>query len=164
MRLFLSWLAFICGTYIIQSSLLPLVAYNGISPDLLLLLVVSLGFLQGRRLGVFIGFLVGLLQDLVTGSFFGVNIFSKMLLGYASGVFSNRVFKEQAFLPLFASILASMINYFVILLIMVLLGYRFNLAAHLQSVLLPMVWYNVLLAVPMHRFVSVMCERLTEKK
>ncbi len=164
MRIFLLWLAFVCGLFVVQSSLLPMVAYSGISPDLLLLMVVSISFLKGSRMGVFMGFLAGLLQDLLTGTFFGVNIFSKMLIGYIGGIFSNRVFKEQVFLPLFASLLATVFNYAVLLLIMLLLGYSYSMPSHLEKVLLPMLWYNVLFAVPVHLLTSSMCERLAVKK
>ena len=164
MKIFLLWLAFVCGMFVVQASLLPLVSYGGISPDLLLLMVVSISFLRGSRMGVFMGFLAGLLQDLVTGTFFGMNIFSKMLIGYVGGVFSNRVFKEQVFLPLFASALATVLNYAVVLLIMFLLGYSYSIPSHLETVLLPMLWYNVLLAVPVHILTARMCETFAEKK
>ena len=164
MRVFLLWLAFVCGMFVVQASMLPLVSYGGISPDLLLLMVVSISFLRGSRMGVFLGFLAGMLQDLVTGTFFGMNIFSKMLIGYVCGIFSNRVFKEQVFLPLFASLLATVLNYVVILIIMFLLGYAYSMPSHLETVLLPMLWYNVLLAVPVHILTSGMCDKLAEKK
>ena len=164
MRIYLLWLAFVCGLFVVQASFLPLLSYGGISPDLMLLLVVSMSFLQGSRMGVFMGFLAGLLQDLVTGTFFGVNIFSKMLIGYIGGIFSNRVFKEQVFLPLFASVLATGLNYVIVLLIMLLLGYSYSMPSHLETVLLPMLWYNVLLAVPVHILTGRMCGMLAEKK
>ncbi len=163
MKKFLQWLVFVGGMYVLQISLLPLAAYHGISVDLLLLITVSFSFLRGGHLGVLMGFLLGLLQDLATGTFFGMNIFSKMVIGYFCGSFSNRVFKEQFFLPVLASLVATALNYFILALVMVLLGYRFNLVLHMQMVLLPMLGYNVLLAYPVHRFVYALCEKTKEK-
>ena len=164
MKIFFCWLGFLASAHVLQTSLLPFIGFRGVSPDLLLLLVVSFSFLRGSRLGVFMGFFAGLLQDLSMGTFFGINIFTKMLVGYICGAFSNRVFKEQVFLPIMASAIATTMSYFILALIMVLLGYRFNLMLHLQSVLLPMLWYNVLFAYPMHRWVYMLCEYLKEKK
>ena len=55
-------------------------------------------------------------------------------------------------------------NYFILALIMVLLGYRFNLMVHMQNILLPMVCFNVLFAYPVHCIVYAVCERTKEKK
>ena len=74
-------LAFMLLLYVGQSSLLPFIAFHGVSADLLLLLVVSVAFLRGAKVGALVGFLAGLLQDLATGTFFGVDIFAKMLIG-----------------------------------------------------------------------------------
>lgn len=164
MRSFVLWLVLIGGAYVLQASLLPLIAYHRITVDLLLLLTLSVGFFRGTRFGAFVGFMAGLLQDLAVGSFFGVNILSKMLIGFCCGTFANRIFKEQFFLPLFASLAATIMNYFIFVAIMLLLGYRFNLLAHLQMTLLPMVVYNVIFAVPVHRIVYMFNEYVREKK
>ena len=155
--------AFTAGLYVLQTSLLPLIAYRGISPDLMLLLTVSFAFLRGARQGSLLGFLTGLMQDLSTGTFLGTNAFTHLLLGLVCGHFSDRVFKEQFFLPVLASLAATTANYFILALLMVLLGYRFNLVLHMQMVLLPMLGYNVLLAYPVHRFVYALCEKTKEK-
>ena len=101
-RKFLVWFVFVLILYVIQSSLLPFISIHGISADLLLLFVVSLSFQKGRRNGALIGFLSGLLQDLATGTFFGINVFIKMIVGYVCGRFSRQVYKEQFFLVIVA--------------------------------------------------------------
>lgn len=164
MKLVCAWGALVGALFVVQSSLLPMIAYHGTSADLLLAFVVSFAFLRGSRLGVLGGFFAGLLQDLATGTFFGTNIFCKMIIGYICGAFSNRVFKEQIFLPILSVALASALNYLILALLMVLLGYRFDLLVHASHVLLPMVIYNVLFALPVHYFVYMMCEWLKEKK
>ena len=90
---------FVVLLYVVQSSLLTLIAYRGIGPDLMLLLTVSYAFLRGMRYGGLMGFATGLLQDLAMGTFLGVHAFSQLLIGMFFGRFSDRVFKEQFFLP-----------------------------------------------------------------
>ena len=85
MNIFLGWLVMALGLYVLQSSFLPLVFFHGIGPDLLLLLTISYAFLKGNKLGSFMGFLLGLFEDLATGSFLGVNIFINMLVGFGCG-------------------------------------------------------------------------------
>ena len=154
---------YVIALYVIQSSLLPFLAWHEISADLLLVAVVSVSFLRGSREGVAFGFCAGLLQDLATGSFFGVNIFSKMVIGYGCGAFARHFFKEQYFLPVFSVIAASIANYFIILMFMILLGYRFDWKDQLSALLLPMVVFNAVFAFPVHYWTRRLSERFGAK-
>ena len=44
---------------------MPLIAINGVIPDLVLLATVSYAFLRGSAWGAFVGFLFGLIEDLI---------------------------------------------------------------------------------------------------
>ena len=52
----LVWIGAVLLTLIIQATLLPLIAYKGIRPDLLLIMVMSAGLLGGKEQGVGVGF------------------------------------------------------------------------------------------------------------
>ncbi len=150
--------------YVVQSSLLTLIAYRGIGPDLMLLVTVSYAFLRGMRYGGLMGFSTGLLQDLAMGTFLGIHAFSQLLIGLFFGRFSNRVFKEQFFLPVFASVAAIVANYFILALLMVLLGYRFNLVGNMESMLVPMLVYQLAFAYPVHRLTYALDKKLSTKE
>lgn len=160
---FCAWTGIVVALLTIQTSLLPRLSFHGVSTDFLLLLTVSFGFLKGARYGVLLGFCAGLLQDLVTGTFLGMNTFSKMLVGFSCGKMSDQVFKEQFFLPVFASLAAAAVQYFLLAVLMLLLGYRFHLAAHMQYTLLPMMCYQLIFAYPVHRLAYLTDQRLKEK-
>ena len=150
MNNFLKWTAFVGGLYVLQTSFFPLLSYHGISPDFMLLLTTSYAFLRGREQGALMGFATGMLQDLATGTFLGMNTFTHLLVGHLCGCFANRVFKEQFFLPVFASLGVTAANYFILALLMVLLGYRFNPVSNVQYMLLPMLIYQLAFAYPVH--------------
>ena len=158
------WAAATVALYVIQSSLLPMLSYHGLSTNLMLLWVVSFAFLKGHRFGLFMGFCAGLLQDLATGTFFGCNILSYMILAFICGKLSDRVVKEDFFLPILASVFAAIWHYFIFFVLMFLLGYRFQLMASMQYTLLPMVFYQLALAYPVHRIAYEVNRRLEEKK
>ena len=145
------WAVFTAALFVLQTSMLPLMAYHGVTADLLLLLTVSVAFLRGSKQGAFMGF-------------FGVNTLSRTLLGLLFGQFSDRVFKEQFFLPVLASVAATILNYFILALLMVLLGYRFNLESHVQQMLVPMLLYQLAFAYPVHYLTYRLDKRLEEKK
>ena len=164
MKKFGKWAASVIFLYVLQSSILPLLAFHGVSPNLMLLLVVSFAFLRGPYYGVLMGFCVGLMQDLATGTFFGIDVFSYMLISFICGKFSGQVFKDQLFLPVFASIVAAILHYFTLAAFMFLLGYHFNLMMHAQNTLLPMMCYQFVMAYPIHKLVCWMDRYIRDGK
>ncbi|MGL6015634.1 MAG: rod shape-determining protein MreD [Selenomonadaceae bacterium] len=163
MKFILIWGAVLVAAYVLQTAFLPLLNFNGIGMDLLLLVVVSFSLLKGQRFGILLGFMAGLLQDLASGTFFGMNTLSKMMIGYIFGLASQQVFKEKFFLPVIGAAMATGINYLVLALLMLLLGYRFNPLYNLENVLLPMLLYNVVAAFPVHLVVCWLCQKMKEK-
>lgn len=153
MKVFGLWTLLTAFFYVLQTSLLPIFAYNGVSTNFMLLLTVSTAFILGARKGVFMGFAAGLLQDLTTGSFFGCSIFSYMLIGFGCGKFSTHVFKEQFFVPVMASLPAAAFHYFMMLAFMFMLGYQLDVEQHVRRVLVPMLAYQFVFAYPIHRLV-----------
>ena len=147
------WAILTTGLYILQTSFLPMFGYRGISANLMLLLTVSVAYLLGHRYGIFMGFAVGLLQDLTTGSFFGCDILIYMLIGLLCGKFSDHIFKEQFLLPVLTSIFAAAMYYFIMVLFIYILGYNLNLKLSLQHTLIPLICYQFAFAYPIHKLV-----------
>ena len=164
MKKFLAWLLFVILIYSSQSSFLSLVYFHGIGPDMLLLMTCSAGFLKGKKLGSFYGFLFGLFEDAASGTFFGINAFTKLLVGYLCGIFSNRVLNDSFGLSVVAGFLNTLISFVIIEVIIMLLGYRFDIIAHLQFRLGPLLCYNVVFAWPVHCAVKWMFNKTDEKK
>ena len=146
MKTFAKWAALVIGLYILQTSLLPLVSYNGVSPNLMLLLTVSVAFLLGHRYGVFMGFAEGLLQDLTSGSF------------------SDQIFKDQFILPVISSFFTSTIHYFIMVMFTFLLGYHLNLQWSLQYTLLPLLCWQFIFAYPIHKLVLKFDKSISVKR
>jgi rod shape-determining protein MreD len=144
------WIVVICLLYILQCALIPLVTLNGIKPDLLLITVLSTGLLVGKEKGVAIGFFAGLLADLASGGVFGSHTLSKMAIGYGAGMLERKVFKENILLPLLAVMVATVIHSVLMTGILVFLGFRVEFFSLVLYNLLPLLAYNVIVAVPIH--------------
>lgn len=151
MRL-LVWGLLLIIALILQATLVPLIAVQGIRPDLLLLAVVSSGLLLGKEQGVGIGFFAGLLQDLASGNIFGLNVLSKMTTGYVAGLLERKVFKENILLPVLAIVVATFFNGAITIFLMLVFGHKLDLPLAAMNVAMTSV-YNAILAVPMHRAV-----------
>lgn len=158
------WIAFVYILYILQSSVLPLLAINRVSTDFMLLFTVSFAFLHGSEKGAYAGFLTGLLQDLATGTFFGINTFAKMLIGFVCGMSSNHVYKEQMLLPVTAAVSASLANDIILAGFILLLGYDFDFIQLFSKNWLVILLYNAAFALPVHYGVYSLFQRFTETK
>ena len=135
----------------VQTSFLPLLAIYGTSPDLLLLVTTSTAFLRGRRIGAFVGFSLGLLTDLATGTYFGMHTLTFLFVGYLIGCFSRRVLEEKLFLPIAAAVLVTPFVYFVFFLLMVFVfGYQLHILYHIEHTFLVMLLYQVVFSYPVH--------------
>ena len=145
------WALLTSMLYVLQTSFMPMFSYGGISVNFMLLFTMSIAFILGHRYGVFIGFATGLLQDLSTGTYFGCDIFSFMLIGLLCGKFSDHIFKDQIFLPILASLFVTTLHYFIIAAFIFMLGYKLNLQLNLQYTLIPMICYQFVFAYPIYK-------------
>ena len=136
---------------VIQATLVPLIAINGVRPDVLLIIVVSVALLLGKEHGAGLGFFAGLLQDLASGNIFGLNILSKLATGYFAGVMERKVFKENVLLPILAVAVATVFNSLIMLLMMAVLGFSIDLPSALINIVYVVI-YNAVFAIPVHKF------------
>ena len=89
------YLVLLGAVLILQTTVLDYVAIQGVKPDLVILLVVFSGFLLGTREGAFLGFVGGLVEDLFSGSYIGLNALSNMAAGYLAGAAGERLYREN---------------------------------------------------------------------
>lgn len=70
---------------LIQASLAARASIFGVTPDLVLLVLVYIGISGGRVDGVVFGFLAGLLQDTYAPGHMGTNALAKSIVGFVVG-------------------------------------------------------------------------------
>ena len=76
--------------------------FNGLSvaggkPDFVLILVVFFAIFRGSVQGGLMGAALGMMEDLMTGRFIGINALCKGLLGYLAGVSERNLYKNNFF-------------------------------------------------------------------
>ncbi len=82
---------------VIQVSFIWLIAiskYN-ITPDLVIIIVIYLGYTRGHIAGMIAGFVSGLILDILSGSFIGLSALSYSLAGFISGYFNRQLTGES---------------------------------------------------------------------
>ena len=74
---------------ILQINIVPLLLFNGIYPDLILILLVYYTIQNNQIFGTISGFIFGGLYDLIFGTILGSMMLTKTLSGFLSGYFSS---------------------------------------------------------------------------
>ncbi len=73
----------------IQLSLFNFITFEGIKPDLLIILITFFSLRNGQLYGIIIGFLYGAVADLFGGGVIGTSMFAYTLSGFIIGFFYN---------------------------------------------------------------------------
>ena len=121
--------------------------FNGLSvaggkPDFVLILVVFFAIFRGSVQGGLMGVALGLLEDLMTGRFIGINAICKGLLGYLVGVSERNLYKNNFFVPIAAILVATFLNTVFYYLFSVLMGGHVGLEKLILSTI-PDAVYNM---------------------
>ena len=95
---------FIVLAFTVQNCVFPLLPFLSATPNLLLILTFSFGFIHGKNAGMFYGVLSGLLLDLFYSGPFGFYTLIYIYIGYANGIFTKYYYEDYITLPLILSI------------------------------------------------------------
>lgn len=133
---------------ILQSTLFHFLQIGGVKPDLILIIVVLSAVLKGRRTGAVIGFLYGLLEDLLVGKYIGLQALTKMLTGYIVGLLERKIFPDNVLVPVVVGVAGTVIHN-ILLVVSLFLAGSFNLftLTNFGSYLLATTLYNLCVSI-----------------
>ena len=133
--------------FILQSTVFQSLALANITPNLLIIVVSSFGFMRGRKEGLWIGFFCGLLVDIFFGFYLGGYALLYMYIGYLNGFFQKRFYPDDIKLPMIligsSDILCNLVTY----IMMFLLRSRFHFWYYLTSVIIPEFVYTMVITI-----------------
>jgi len=85
----------VIGLLLLQITFIPFISLGGYLPDVFILYLVYLALRRGQIEATITGFIIGLLQDIVTIKFLGLAALSKTIAGFVIGYFFNDNTVEQ---------------------------------------------------------------------
>ena len=77
---YLKWPMLFVLCFILQTSFVPSIAFFGVKPDLLMIILFFFSIRYGVLPGIFMGFVLGLTQDLYTPAILGQNALTKTII------------------------------------------------------------------------------------
>lgn len=131
--------------FVLQSTLIQAVSLGGISPDIMMILTVSYGFIRGKKNGLVTGFCSGILVDIFFGNVLGFYALVYMYIGYLNGLLHETFFKEDIKLPLILVSISNLSYNIIIYILMFLLRRRLNPGIYFVRIIIPEMIYTVLL-------------------
>lgn len=159
MREIISALLLIIG-FLLQSTLFSQFTIGGIEPNILIILVATVGFLVDNKNGLILGFFAGLLTDVFFGSIIGINALIFMYIGYMNGFFKKVLYSGDFKLPIgliaISDILYGHLYYFV----MFLIKGDFHYTYYLLSVILPEVVYTSVIACLLYPLLNIIFKKI----
>ena len=134
----------ILACFLVQTTLWNLFPLGNVTPNLLLILTVSMGLMRGRHTGMWVGFISGIIIDMFYGTLFGFNALVYMYIGYFNGKFYKVFFDEDIKIPMVMVAASGFAYNMVFYVIQFLFRQRYDFLAYLTHIILPEILYTVL--------------------
>lgn len=140
--------------FLLQTTVFKALAFGGIVPNICLMITSCFGFMKGKKEGIFVGFISGLIIDIYfSGGILGVYAFLYMLMGYLNGMFNRIFYPEDIKLPIFFVGITDLCYGLISYVFMFLLRTRFDFAAYLRQIIFPEIIYTVLFTLIFYRLI-----------
>lgn len=156
-------LILILFVYGLQCTAGRVLAIGGIAPNLLVILPVLFGFLNGKNEGIYVGFLCGMIYDLFTYDILGLSSIAMMFIGYFSGYFFQKYEEKEMLIPVSLVGIASVAYGFMSYVVNFLLHNRLDIGYYFKRYIMPEAVYTVCIALLIYRVIVVL-NKLFESK
>jgi len=134
-------------SFILQGTVFQSLSFAGISPNILIILTSSFGFMRGEKEGLIIGFLCGLLMDIFYGDMLGFQALVLMYIGYINGKFCRIFYPEDIKLPIALIIVSDLSNGIIYYVLLFLLRGKFEFSYYFINVILPEAIYTIVVTI-----------------
>ena len=139
--------------FLLESTVFHNLTFASISPNLMIIVVSSFGFMRGQKTGMTVGFFSGLLVDLFWGSMLGFHMLIFTIIGYMNGSFQRLFYDDDIKLPIIL-IGASEIIYSLIMYgCMYMLQGDFLFGNYLYHIILPELVYTILITLVFYQII-----------
>ncbi|NCB91463.1 MAG: rod shape-determining protein MreD [Clostridia bacterium] len=151
-------------TFILQGTVFQTLSIASISPNLLLILTVSFGFMRGKREGLFVGFFCGLLIDIFYGNMIGFYALLYMYIGFLNGFLYKVFYDEDIKVPMLLVAISDIAYGFFVYGLQFMLRGRLDIFSYLGHIIVPEMVYTVLITVIVYRLLYRLNHWLTESE
>lgn len=146
--------------FILQCTLFQKLSLASISPNLLIVVTSSFGFMRGKKEGLWIGFFSGLCIDIFYGEVLGFYSLIYMYIGYMNGFFHKIFYDEDVKLPMILISCSDLIYGLLLYFFLFVLRSRFDFPYYFLHVIIPELVYTVGITIVLYRIIRYLNRKL----
>ena len=139
--------------FLLQCTVFKRLQLASVSPNLLIIVTSSFGFMRGKKEGMAVGFLSGLLVDIMFNDLIGFYALIYTLLGYANGFFRKIFYDDDIKLPLILIAASDFLYGHIVCVFMFIMRSRFHYVYYLKSIIIPELIYTVLITLILYQVI-----------
>ena len=146
--------------YLIQTTIFNKIAIAGIKPNVVIILVVFIGYTYGKIPGMLMGFFMGLFLDLTEADYIGYYAVIYLTIGYLVG-FCNKLYNGDSILiPIGIVGVSDLVLNLLIFITGFLLRNRLDLPYYIMRIILPEAIYTMIVAALFYRIIDAIYFKL----
>ena len=150
--------------FLLESTIFHKLTFASISPNLMIIVVSSFGFMRGKKTGMTVGFASGLLVDLLWGNMLGFHMLIFTVIGYLNGTFERLFYDEDIKLPIILITASEIIYGLIIYGCMYMLQGDFLFGNYLYRIILPELVYTILVTLVLYQIILKINRKLESEE
>lgn len=138
-------IVYVC--YLLQTSVFSRLPLAGVTPNILICVVASYGFMKGQKEGMLIGFFVGIVLDIFSSNIFGMYAAIYMYIGFLNGLFKKQFYGDDLKLPMLLIGTSDFIFGIISYIILCFTGSAYKFTFFLLNIILPELVYTLVVSI-----------------
>ena len=153
-------IAIIIVCFLLESTVFQGLSLGTITPNLLIVVTSSFGFMRGKKEGMMVGFISGLLVDIMFNDLIGFYALIYMVIGYANGFFRKIFYDDDIKLPLILIAASDFLYGNIVCIFMFIMRSKFHYLFYLKNVIIPELIYTILVTIVLYQIILYINKKL----
>ncbi len=146
--------------FLLEGSVFHQLSFAGIKPNLLIIVTSSFGFMRGKKEGMFVGVVSGIMADLFWGNSLGFHILLYTVIGYMNGTFQRMFYDDDIKLPIVLIGSSEFLYGLAMYTCIYMLRGDFAFFTHLVDIILPELVYTILVTLILYQIILLINKKL----
>ena len=153
-------IAIILVCFLLESTVFQGLSLGTITPNLLIVVTSSFGYMRGKKEGMMVGFISGLLVDIMFNDLIGCYALIHMVIGYANGFFRKIFYDDDIKLPLILIAASDFLYGNIVCIFMFIMRSKFHYLFYLKNVIIPELIYTILVTIVLYQIILYINKKL----
>lgn len=150
--------------FILECTIFQKLSFGSITPNLMIIVTSAFGFMRGKREGMMVGFISGLLIDIMFSDLIGFYTLIFTVLGYANGFFRKIFYDDDIKLPLILIAASDFLYGNTVCIFMFVMRSKFHYFYYLKTIILPELIYTILVTLVLYQLILQINKKLESEE